>query len=257
MKRSDFKKIIFSILLLTLLVGGFFVFRPNVQSPELNIKASYQNEDYYVFWIDPDRHQVDFYWKDDQGGILGNFEKLKSHVESRDQELIFAMNGGIFDPGGIPKGLHVQGGEKIQEIDLRGGEGNFYLQPNGVFLLSDQGFQVVETSKYQENDSIEFALQSGPLLLGSGVIHPEFDPESQSKYVRNGVGITEEGEMVFVLSKRVVTLYEFASYFKEELGVSDALYFDGFVSRLYWPEVGVSYLGGEFGVMVGVVDQER
>jgi len=247
------KRIILVLFFVALgILLSFFVFNKESVAPQLEGKQVDPLEEYYVFWLNSKEHQVAFYWKDEKGAILGNFRNLRSYLEDRDKELIFAMNGGIFDPGGIPKGLYIQKSQTYQEIDLRGGEGNFYLQPNGIFFLSNEGPKIIETSNYQEEDSIEFALQSGPLLLENRVIHPEFNPESESRFVRNGVGINEKGDVVFVLSKKRVTLHEFARFFKEDLKVDDALYLDGSISRLYWPEMGLPFLGGDFGVMVGI-----
>jgi uncharacterized protein YigE (DUF2233 family) len=59
--------------------------------------------------------------------------------------------------------------------------------------------------------------------------------------------------VVFAISRTEVTLYDFATYFKE-MGCTNALYLDGFVSRCYLPEKGWAQLDGDFGVMIGVTE---
>jgi uncharacterized protein YigE (DUF2233 family) len=53
------------------------------------------------------------------------------------------------------------------------------------------------------------------------------------------------------MSKEEINFYEFASYFKE-MGCTNALYLDGFVSRTYLPEQNWMDMDGDFGVIIGV-----
>ena len=70
------------------------------------------------------------------------------------------------------------------------------------------------------------------------------------------MGILENGNVVFVMSKTEVNFYNFALLFKE-LGCKNALYLDGFVSRTYLPEKKWMQEDGDFGVMIGVTDSEK
>jgi uncharacterized protein YigE (DUF2233 family) len=70
------------------------------------------------------------------------------------------------------------------------------------------------------------------LLLQAGQIHPQFTPNAISRLIRNGVGIAGD-QVYFVISTKPVNFYEFASFFKDELKCSDALYLDGVVSAIY------------------------
>jgi uncharacterized protein YigE (DUF2233 family) len=48
---------------------------------------------------------IRLYWKDDNGQPLGSLQHLKDYVEHQHKQLLFAMNGGMFKPNGIPVGL--------------------------------------------------------------------------------------------------------------------------------------------------------
>jgi uncharacterized protein YigE (DUF2233 family) len=58
---------------------------------------------------------------------------------------------------------------------------------------------------------------------------------------------------MFAISRKEVSFYDFALYFKNS-GCRNALYLDGFVSRMYLPEKNIEHLDGEFGVIIGVTE---
>lgn len=96
----------------------------------------------------------------------GVFPKWQRILPEKKIELELLMNGGIFEPGGIPSGLLIQQGKELQPVNRNAGEGNFFLQPNGIFLIGSQGAAVMATSEYPPKDpTIHYAVQSGPLLL--------------------------------------------------------------------------------------------
>ena len=91
------------------------------------------------------------------------------------------------------------------------------------------------------------------MLVIGGEIHPRFLPDSDSLKRRNGVGVTETGEAVFVLSDSAVRFYDFATFFRDEMKTPNALYLDGTISRLYAPELDRNDPGAAMGPIVGVV----
>lgn len=141
------------------------------------------------------------------------------------------MNAGIFEPDLTPTGLLISGGRELHPITLQDGAGNFFLKPNGVFFVTQRGASVVESREFQ-NDGVLEATQSGPLLLRHGIIHPSFKPGSTHRAIRNGVGVRRDGTVVLVISRDEVSLFDFATLFREVLGCDDALYLDGVISGL-------------------------
>jgi prepilin-type processing-associated H-X9-DG protein len=76
------------------------------------------------------------------------------------------------------------------------------------------------------------------MLVINGGLHPKFDADGSSRYVRNGVGIRADGTPLFVISNEEVSVGKLARFFRDELKVRNALYFDGSVSSLWDPSNG-------------------
>ncbi|HWY35431.1 MAG TPA: phosphodiester glycosidase family protein, partial [Nitrosopumilaceae archaeon] len=123
---------------------------------------------------------------------------------------------------------------------------------NGVFFITAERQGVIcKTSDYHDTGKINFATQSGPMLVVDGKIHSAFKNGSDNLNIRNGVGILPNKKLLFVMSKKEVNLYSFATYFKNS-GCKNALYLDGFVSRTYLPEKKWIQTDGNFGVIIAV-----
>jgi uncharacterized protein YigE (DUF2233 family) len=203
--------------------------------------------------FESDPAAIKMYWKDNTGNILGSIGNLKKMVEGEGKQLKFAMNGGMYLPEDqSPVGLFIDNGNIIKPLNTKVDSGNFYWQPNGVFYInkSNQAF-VCKSEKFKKSNEVKYATQSGPMLVIDGKIHPEFKEGSSFVHIRNGVGILPNGKVIMAISKEEVTLYDFAKFFLDR-GCQNALYLDGFVSRMYCPEKGMNQLDGDFGVMIGV-----
>ncbi len=175
-------------------------------------------------------------WKDGDGKQLRDFPTAKKFLEAKGDKPLLLMNGGIFEPGQIPSGLLVQEAKQLLPVNRNDGEGNFFLKPNGVFLISDKGPRVIPTGKYPPaGETVSYAVQSGPLLLDEGKIHPAFNANSDSRLHRNGVGVTGEGLVILAISdpkgRKFPNLHEFAELFRS-LGCRNALFLDGDISQL-------------------------
>lgn len=192
---------------------------------------------------------------DPRGKPLGTFDRLREAVEADGGRLVFAMNAGMYHPDRRPVGLYVEDGEARSKLVRATGSGNFGLRPNGVFCIRDGRLAVVETMAFDADPpACRFASQSGPMLVIDGALHPRFLPGSDSRYVRNGVGVSADGSRAwFAISDAPVNFHDFARLFRDGLGTPQALYFDGNISRLYAPELGRDDLGFPMGPMVGLV----
>ncbi|MFD2172881.1 phosphodiester glycosidase family protein [Rhodobacter lacus] len=191
--------------------------------------------------------------KDDTGTVLGTFERVKAHLGAGEQ-LVFAMNAGMYAPDRMPAGLYVENGKELHGIVTREGPGNFGMLPNGVFCMSD-AFAVIESRAFAADPpACRYATQSGPMLVINGALHPRFLPESDSSYIRNGVGVSADGQTAwFVISDRAVNFHQFARFFRDRLGAPNALYLDGSISRLTVPAQGRADFGLPMGPIVGLV----
>lgn len=210
---------------------------------------------YTVVTVDPAREDLRIFLDDDAGEKFHRFSRLDAWLAGRGERLAFGVNAGMYHPDFNPVGLLVQDGKQITPLNLAGGVGNFFMRPNGVFLVGAGGPMVVEASEYPAlARGVRLATQSGPLLLRRGVIHPAFLPDASSRYIRNGVGIAD-GKAVFVISETPVTFHQFASYFRDVLGCKDALYLDGSISSMYSQALGRNDEGARLGPILGVVRQ--
>lgn len=219
----------------------------------LGLPATAREPRYTVIRVDPGKQTLGLYLRDEQGRPLHSLARLQRQLAARGQTLRYAMNAGMYEPDYSPVGLFVAGGKELSPLNVREGEGNFYLKPNGVFMLSGTGARVVESSRYPAlSKGVRLATQSGPLLLRDGNIHAKFDPTSKSRHIRNGVAV-KDGQVLLVISDEPVNFYEFAAYFRDELHCRDALYLDGTVSSLYAPELGRTDSRAKLGPMFGVI----
>jgi uncharacterized protein YigE (DUF2233 family) len=198
---------------------------------------------------------IRLFHRTDAGAIFGSFRALGQDLKSRNLSLTFAMNGGMFHDDRRAVGLYVENGVQSARLVTRDGPGNFGLLPNGVFCLTDTTAAVIESKTYAANTpDCRFASQSGPMLVIDGALHPRFLPRSNSRFIRNGVGVSADGtEVIFAISNERVNFDHFGRLFRDYLKTPNALYFDGKVSRLFAPELGREDLGFPLGPMVGVV----
>ncbi len=219
-------------------------------------QITFAGQSFFIREIDPKKADLRLYLNDDQGNLLRDFAALDKYVSSKGEKLIFAFNAGMFEPTSKPVGLLVQNGNETSPINLNDGAGNFYMKPNGVFVINDKHEAlVVESSSYAALLSpVIWATQSGPLLVHGGDIHPDFNAGSKSRKIRSGIGVTKEGMIEFALSQAPVTFYDFASLFKDELKCPNALYLDGDISAFYLPGR-KDPIAHSFGPMFGLVEK--
>ena len=208
---------------------------------------------YDVVELDLDKGDLFMHWKDEANEDGLHFSSLGSVIDNREDDVVFATNGGMFDIDGKPIGLYIQDGKEIKSLNRKDGHGNFHIEPNGVFYVTDDGAYVVTTDQYADIElKAEYATQSGPMLLVDGKINDQFTEGSDNLHIRSGVCARTSKDIVFIISNTEVNFYEFANEFKVR-GCTNALYLDGFVSKMYAQDIGRKDTGGAFGVIVGFV----
>jgi uncharacterized protein YigE (DUF2233 family) len=203
--------------------------------------------------------EVRVVWKDAKGIQLETFPQATAYLTGLGAAPDTIMNGGIYEPGGIPSGLLIQEGRELHPLNLRDGKGNFFLKPNGIFLIGDKGATVIDSTEYPPaNVKITQAVQSGPRLLRKGVVHPQFRADSTNRLHRNGIGVTKDGTVVLAMtdirSPKYPNLHEFATLFAS-LGCADALFLDGDISQMRSGEA-LTKESGPFGSFIAVVKEK-
>lgn len=241
-----------SIPLKLILVSGFIIFSISAFKPDK--KQADDRFEHYI--VNPQKSDIELYWKDDNNRLLNSIQNLKDYVEKKGKHLVFAMNAGMYMEDRTPLGLFVQKQKIRHRLNTSRGNTNFYMQPNGVFYITtDKKADVCATSDYIHSRKINFATQSGPMLLIDGVINSSFKKGSANINIRNGVGILPDHQVIFVISRLPVNFYDLAEYFKN-MGCSNALFLDGSVSAMYLPEKKWVQMEGNFGVMFGIAEKK-
>ncbi|MEO8614215.1 MAG: phosphodiester glycosidase family protein [Luteolibacter sp.] len=218
-----------------------------------------------VVHLDP--QQVEIVWKDANGALYRTFDQVQAAYAKQEKTVKFLMNAGIFEPGGIPSGLHIEGGKTLRPLNLADAPGNFFFKPNGVctlgignmagpFIGTCAAWQArIDLAKRKRSFGTEnWGVQSGPMLLIDGQRHPAFKDGSASKLHRNGVGIDRKGQLVFAITEKgeVVNFWDLSGLFLK-LGCKNALFLDGGISQtVVNPDMPVS--SNLFGAMFVVVE---
>ncbi len=205
--------------------------------------------------VDMAADDLRLFLNDGDGRPWGHFTALDRGLEASGKMLAFGTNAGMYHPDRSAVGLYVEAGRESKALVLGPSDSNFGMLPNGIFCFGPGRAAVIETRAYAANPpECRYATQSGPMLVIEGALHPRFLPDGTSRYIRNGVGVSSDGaRAIFVISEQSVTFYEFARYFRDGLGVPQALYFDGSISRLHAPALERSDPGFAMGPIVGVV----
>jgi uncharacterized protein YigE (DUF2233 family) len=236
-------KIILLLTIILIVCSAFFIFAKQTDTDD-TLFISYT--------VNPKKQTLKLYWKNEKQENFKSIQNLKFWLNQKHTKLVFAMNAGMYKSDNSPQGLFIQ--EKITKntLDTTTASGNFYLKPNGVFYPTTANEPVIcETQKFNINPKINYATQSGPMLVIDGAIHPAFKENSTNLNIRNGVGILHNNSILFAMSKKEINFYNFAKYFKDK-GCKNALYLDGFVSQTYLPEKKWVQTGGNFGVIFGI-----
>lgn len=187
------------------------------------------------YFIDPQAHSLAVFNLSESGEVY-EFTDWKDSTE-----VAFVANTGMYESDRRAKGLLISNFVETNPIDTTtSGYGNFYLQPNGIFAIDSLGNPLIlPTQSYLEEASqrsIKYATQSGPMMLVDSMINDQFNQDSPNFNIRNGVGLREDGWLIFAQSLEEVTFHHFAEMMKSQ-SCSEALYLDGVISRSWFRDL--------------------
>jgi uncharacterized protein YigE (DUF2233 family) len=224
----------------------------------------FEGSGYVVCTIDPAVSDLRLFWKNEEGQPYRRFTNLAGALRQQEQNLIFAINAGMYQTDFSPLGLYIENGAELQPADTATIEGpprqvpNFYKKPNGVFFSGEAGAGILPTEDFlAAKPDVQLATQSGPMLVIENVLHPALIPGSTDTTRRSGVGVCEGGLIRFAISDWRVNFHEFARFFRDQLACPNALFLDGGRGAgLFLPEKrrnDFSWHGG-YGPILGVVE---
>lgn len=198
--------------------------------------TKFKDKQYFVCEIDPETYNIELFNIIDKKNSQHHFSTIDS---VKGKKLVLIVNGGMFQQDLRPLGLYISGGTTYMRLKRdTTGHGNFYMQPNGVFMMDQHSKpSVITTQQYTNKLTPKLATQSGPMLVTNGAINKNFRQGSANLHIRNGVGINKKGNIVFVTSDDFVNFYEFAEFYRDKLDCDNALYLDGAVSQYYSPVI--------------------
>jgi len=230
-------------------------------------RQNFEGAAYIVCDVDPAEADLRLFWKDAGGKPYRSFSGVADAVTGQGHRLLFAMNAGMYREDFTPMGLYVEDGKALIPASreappkVPGPVPNFFKQPNGIFYLDRTGAHIVSTEDFlKRKPSVQFATQSGPMLVIKNRVNPIFIPGSTDRTRRNGVGLCPGGTLRFVISEDDVNFHDFARLFRDELKCPDALFLDGANGTgLYNPALGrndTSWHGG-YGPIIGLVGEKQ
>jgi uncharacterized protein YigE (DUF2233 family) len=223
----------------------------------------FKGVDYNIYISNSDSSAIKMHLLSKDGRNYVSIRNLLGYLISQKQTPLMITNAGMYTQSLQPQGLFIENRKLLRPLDLSSPktDANFYLKPNGVFYIDTLGKASIEISEQfqklydSKSVTVEFATQSGPMLVNNGEIHPSFKSGSQNRKIRSGVGIVDSKKSAFAISLDEANFYDFAILFKDILGCNDALFLDGAISLMYLKDIAPNTLGGQFGPLISVTDK--
>ena len=204
--------------------------------PEVSVRTepaqcqfvTFEHSEYTVCEVDLRRQSVRLFWKKPDGHPYEYLSSLPRALSNDSRHLLFATNGGMYHPDNSPVGLYVEEGRELVRANTTAGHGNFHMRPNGVFYVTGEVAGILETRSFiKRRPQVDFATQSGPMLVIDGEINARFVRYGGSRKYRAGVGSRDPNSVLFAISESEISFDEFARLFRDKLQCNNALFLDG------------------------------
>src|SRR4030095_8982028 len=83
------------------------------------------------------KERLQLFLRDDAAQPIKRFDRLVALLGARGLKLTFAMNAGMFHGDFSPVGLFISDGKQLTPLNTADDYGNFFLKPNGVFVVTE------------------------------------------------------------------------------------------------------------------------
>jgi uncharacterized protein YigE (DUF2233 family) len=130
-------------------LAAFLCMAPAPASAVACLEIQFRDARSTVCSVDIRTDRLQLFLTDESGAPFTSFRRVAQALAQRDEKLVFAMNAGMYRTDYSPVGLLVRDGHQMHRLNQATGFGNFYLKPNGIFLLSASGAHIIETSEYR------------------------------------------------------------------------------------------------------------
>ncbi|WP_040675640.1 phosphodiester glycosidase family protein [Rhizobium grahamii] len=229
------------------------------------VQDTFEDEAYIVCTVEKGSDHLRLFWKNEDGQPYRDFSGVAAATRKSGQNLVFAINAGMYLTDFSPIGLYIEDGKELRPASTARSDGpvdgpvpNFYKRPNGVFFINGTSAGILPTQEFlKRRPDVRIATQSGPMLVINNKLNPIFIVGSTDKTRRGGVGICGDDVVRFAISEDRVNFHDFARLFRDHLACRNALFLDGGRGvGLYSPALGrndKSWHGG-FGPMLGLVE---
>jgi uncharacterized protein YigE (DUF2233 family) len=130
---------------------------------------------------------------------------------------LLAINGGFFDNNYKPLGLRIY--NKQQKYPMK------HISWWGIFYVKNQKAYLVNMSRFNPKSRIDFAIQSGPMLLKNSRI----PPLKPGRAERSALGISYDGRVIILITHNIpISTTELAQLMKAApLNCENAINLDG------------------------------
>ena len=248
-------RLYFGLLALCQAAWSTPVFQPLGQTADY-AEADYQGVRYGLVKASPEA--VSLLWRNAAGTAYRSLGAAHDALKAQGKRALMLMNAGIFTTAQAPAGLWIEQGHTVVALNRNKGQGNFHIQPNGVFSVRNGKARIDTTDAWAKRAAkADYAVQSGPMLLIAGNINSRFVKDLSSPYKRNAVCTTREGELLFVMTLDYEQ--EWPSFYRlaqalQSFGCYQALYLDGSISSWFVRGKSGTFHWSNFAGIIAVTD---
>ena len=117
--------------------------------PALCGTQTFEGVDYIVCEVDLRTMNIGIHDRGPDGKAFGSLKNFDAAMAAQGKPVLLAMNAGMYHEDLSPVGLLVEDGRTCHRSQPADGAGNFFLKPNGIFMVGRDGSAaIMETSAY-------------------------------------------------------------------------------------------------------------